>query len=611
MKFAERRENFTKGQDEMMKYSRKAAAVILSLIMIMTMMPAMAFAEDTNGNDTDGTFSMEAISKEIVPVSIPEAVAEDADDSGLNQGAALDEETSPGDEEDCDGIELGCEVVSGNAGFDTNDEAADPDKLLDEFMLSSEGSIAKRMTPEAPMSIKGDRLTGKALNLYNAYKSIIKAVNKGKKNSTLKKISTTKVIKKRTYTARELGLSKIANIKGGKWVATKKAKEKIANMVAKQTNWKRVYQSLLSDLSSESYWVAWSSNSSFYTYTYRYDRNKVYFTKKITLSLPVMPEYAKAVNPLKINIYKLDRSKLNATSTARENARAIVQIFDEAIPIAFEGYTAEQIDYNRLWYYCNMICRLADYDREIYERRNEQQYWQGAWSMIYVFDNDMSTKVVCTGYARALKYLCELSNFNSDWIDCQLATGYAGENHMWCTVRMNDGENYLVDPTWMDQGDSVDSQWFLRGDPYGTSNSFTVEGVTRVYDAWYKKAFDPAERILSKNSYYTGGTDRLIDLYETKISKLTKDKKAFTVKWKKVSKATGALYVDGYQIQYSTNKNFSKPKTVTVKGYKQSSKSIKRLKSKKTYYVRIRTYANMGKGRYYSDWSPRRKVKTK
>ena len=582
-----------------MKYSRKVAAVILSLIMMMTVMPAMVFAEDADG--TAGGASMEAISSEIVPKSIPAASGEEV----------LYEEADLEDEEDRDGIELGCEVVSGNAGFGTNDEAADPDKLLEKFMLSKNKSTVKRMTPEAPMSVKGDRLTGKAYNLYNAYKTIINAVNKGRKNDTVKKISTTKVINKRTYTARELGLSKIANNKGGKWVATAKARKRIAEMVDKQTNWKGVYQSLLSDLSSDSYWVAWSSGASFYTYTYKYDRNKIYFTKKFTLSLPVMPEYAKDVNALHKYLYKLNRSKLNATSTARDNARAIVQIFDEAIPTVFEGYTPEQIDYNRLWYYCNMICRLAEYDTYTYKLPADQRYWQGAWSMIYVFDNDASTKVVCSGYARALKYLCELSNFNSDWIDCQLATGFAGENHMWCTVRMNDGENYLVDPTWMDNGDSVDERWFLRGDPFGSANSFTVEGVTRKYSSWYKRAFDPAERTLSKSSYYTGGVDRLIDLYETKISKITKDKKAFTVKWKKVTAALGALYVDGYQIQYSTDKNFSKPKTVTVKSYKNSLRVIRNLKSKKTYYVRIRTYAKLGKGKYYSDWSPRKKVKTK
>ena len=43
----------------MMKYSRKVAAVILSLIMMMTVVPAMVFAEDADG--TAGGASMVAI----------------------------------------------------------------------------------------------------------------------------------------------------------------------------------------------------------------------------------------------------------------------------------------------------------------------------------------------------------------------------------------------------------------------------------------------------------------------------------------------------------------------------------------------------------------------
>ena len=75
--------------------------------------------------------------------------------------------TSEEDEEDAD-VELGCEVVSGSAGFDINDEEADPDKLLEEFMLSEEESSIERRTPEAPMSVKGERLTGRTATCTTA-----------------------------------------------------------------------------------------------------------------------------------------------------------------------------------------------------------------------------------------------------------------------------------------------------------------------------------------------------------------------------------------------------------------------------------------------------------
>lgn len=87
------------------------------------------------------------------------------------------------------------------------------------------------------------------------------------------------------------------------------------------------------------------------------------------------------------------------------------------------------------------------------------------------------------------------------------------------------------------------------------------------------------------------------------ISKLTKGKKQFKVSWKKISGVTG------YQIQYSTSKKFTKKttKTVKVKGYKKTSATVKKLKSRKKYYVRMRTY----KGKAYSSWSKTKTVTTK
>ncbi len=67
--------------------------------------------------------------------------------------------------------------------------------------------------------------------------------------------------------------------------------------------------------------------------------------------------------------------------------------------------------------------------------------------------------------------------------------------------------------------------------------------------------------------------------------------------WKKNTKVTG------YQVQYSTSSKFKSAKTVTVKGYKSTSKTITKLTKNKKYYVRVRTYKTVGKVNYYSGWS--------
>lgn len=89
------------------------------------------------------------------------------------------------------------------------------------------------------------------------------------------------------------------------------------------------------------------------------------------------------------------------------------------------------------------------------------------------------------------------------------------------------------------------------------------------------------------------------------IKAVKKQKKGFTVKWGKVSKASG------YQIRYSTSKNMSKATKISVKGNKTFSKQVKKLKSKKKYYVQVRAYKNTKGGKLYSSWSAKKSIITK
>ena len=97
----------------------------------------------------------------------------------------------------------------------------------------------------------------------------------------------------------------------------------------------------------------------------------------------------------------------------------------------------------------------------------------------------------------------------------------------------------------------------------------------------------------------------------TSISKLTKAKKAFTVKWAKQFAKMAKSRITGYEVRYSLSKKMSSAKTVTVKGYSVTSKKISKLKAKKTYYVQIRTYTTVNGVKYYSGWSTAKSVKTK
>ena len=90
------------------------------------------------------------------------------------------------------------------------------------------------------------------------------------------------------------------------------------------------------------------------------------------------------------------------------------------------------------------------------------------------------------------------------------------------------------------------------------------------------------------------------------IKKVKGAKKAILVTWKKVSG------VNGYEIQVATDKKFKKnKKTVTIKKQKTTKTTVKKLKAKKKYYVRVRTYKIVNGKKVYSSWSKVKSVKTK
>lgn len=89
------------------------------------------------------------------------------------------------------------------------------------------------------------------------------------------------------------------------------------------------------------------------------------------------------------------------------------------------------------------------------------------------------------------------------------------------------------------------------------------------------------------------------------MKKLTAGKKKFTVQWKKDKKA------DGYQVQYSTDKKFKKNvKSVNV-SKKNTKATVKKLKKRKTYRVRVRSYKKINGKKYYSGWGKVKSVKVR
>lgn len=138
-----------------------------------------------------------------------------------------------------------------------------------------------------------------------------------------------------------------------------------------------------------------------------------------------------------------------------------------------------------------------------------------------------------------------------------------------------------------------------------TADSKMVEGAYVIANE-FSKSLSEANTTTTKKATSQAATTKAKaknNVKKTSIKSVKGKKKSFKITWKKVSSAKG------YQIKYSTNRNFfeSLSKTKTVKKATTTSATVKDLRSGRTYFVKVRTYKTVKGKKVYSDWS---KVKT-
>lgn len=195
-------------------------------------------------------------------------------------------------------------------------------------------------------------------------------------------------------------------------------------------------------------------------------------------------------------LYSPDTAKTGAATAAAAKAAEVV------VKNQSKG------TYGKLVAYREYITKAVDYDFDVANTAN--YHYGDPWQLIYVFDENPDTNVVCEGYSKAFKYLCDLTWAGSDpEVACYLPTGTmdggtgAGD-HMWNIVSIG-GANYLTDITNCDSGTTgAPDQLFLCGAEGSVDASYaaaTTNGtVTYVYDQNTKDIYDQ-ELALSKTKY--------------------------------------------------------------------------------------------------------------
>ena len=204
--------------------------------------------------------------------------------------------------------------------------------------------------------------------------------------------------------------------------------------------------------------------------------------------------------------YQPDPAKARAASAVIQNARAVVE--------QNRGLS----DFDKLAAYRDYICDQVSYN---YAAAGSGKYSYGnPWQLIYVFDNNPDTNVVCEGYAKAFKYLCDQTDF-SNRVECYIVSGRTPESHMWNLVRIN-GLSYLVDVTNSDTGNVGQyGGLFLAGAPNATGDGYIVnlprvdlgdgryipaDSLRYTYDGDTKALYDSSILTLAASDYEAADT---------------------------------------------------------------------------------------------------------
>ena len=388
--------------------------------------------------------------------------------------------------------------------------------IVEEAMMDS----APKQKPEPPSYARYWKLNNAEKKAYLIIQECISKIASGEDNKGVVVLKYADIFDNETlnskYTAADLNVTNITDEQGYLTEETNDALEAMYPF-----NTQKILTAILRDCPQYLYWFEKTKGMGILTapdlgYDFEGPENtlRLWLTgdTEYTLIFNVAGEYSDGMatgfdvngNILYYNC-TTDKSKTSAVTTAIENAASIVET------------SSGSGDYAKLLAYANAICKAVTYNQKAVD---EDAPYGNPWQMIYVFDDNPSTNVVCEGYSKAFKYLCDLSTFENE-LSCSIATGImsggtGAGRHMWNLVSVNNA-NYLVDVTNCDDGTTASVDLFMVGNSsYKTvqvvkdgtqlktdSEEYTFAdiGLSYLYDYDTAITFDQAERLLATVNY--------------------------------------------------------------------------------------------------------------
>ena len=355
-----------------------------------------------------------------------------------------------------------CEVFVTNHTVPEDDGYTEAE-LLEGYFFSVSGLYEDN---SSPFLAPRPALPGELSSVYNEVKPMVKLVADGTRASTIFEVPGTWA-----KTKSEWGIT-------GEGISAGTLTAEASAAIEAAFNLDALMQRMLSEMPYELYWFDKTEGIGM---SYGVSLSgEILTVKNLKLSMYISQAYAKineggaTYDPL-----TADTAKTSAAKRAAENATQVVA-----------ANTAKS-DHEKLKAYLDYIKAAVSYNNEA--ANNNATPYGDPWQIIYVFDNDSSTNVVCEGYAKAFKYLCDLSSFSESDLFCSLVTGTmtvgtSAGPHMWNIVTVG-GRNYLVDVTNCD-ADTVGApdKLFLCGAAENVpSKKYTVtagsQSIVYEYDA--------------------------------------------------------------------------------------------------------------------------------
>ncbi|MBR5559222.1 MAG: leucine-rich repeat domain-containing protein, partial [Oscillospiraceae bacterium] len=379
---------------------------------------------------------------------------------------AEEEDTEPLAEELSEELEENAEWVL-EKSYTPNAAAFDNDRLLDGYVQKLlDEAVSGEDDSDLYGTAAGSRLSGDEIIFYNNLKTHIQDVASGKAFAVdFSMLDGWE--NDYGWTAAELGVDSI--VKNGE--ITEEASRAIWNKLFEMVDFGNLFHCLLADCPYDFYWLDKTAKGAF-GYGFGLSGNSsMIFISRFDFSFVVSSDFADG-NGL------VDNSRIADAQQAIANAQSLV------------AYHSINTDEAKLAAYAEEIMNLVSYNDDA-AKDNSTPYGD-PWQIIYVFDGDDNTNVVCEGYSKAFQYLCDLSSFNGD-VTCHSVWGEmlvdgSGGGHMWNLIE-NENGRFLVDITNCDSGSigAPDKLYmvYTEGTGSGWVHTFNIGGqeVAYAYDA--------------------------------------------------------------------------------------------------------------------------------